>query len=123
MQAISTLGGEAEMILNESDNRNKVIGCWLGKNIGGTLGAPMEWRRQINNVSFYTQDLGGEPLPNDDLDIQLVWLVAMEERGVEIDAQTLAEYWCLYVSPHWVEYGTAKINLRRGIVPPLSGTL
>ena len=33
----------------------KVLGCWLGKNIGGTLGAPFEWRRQVNDVSFYTQ--------------------------------------------------------------------
>ena len=95
----------------------------MGKNIGGTLGAPFEWKRQVNNVSFYTQDPGGEPLPNDDLDIQLLWLVALEERGIEIDAHTLAEYWVLYVTPHWSEYGTAKTNMRSGFMPPLSGTL
>ena len=109
------------MIINESEYRSKVLGCWLGKNIGGTLGAPFEWRRQVNDVSFYTQDLGGEPLPNDDLDIQLLWLVALEEKGIQIDAKTLAEYWVLYVTPHWAEYGTAKINMRSGLVPPLSG--
>ena len=65
----------------------------------------------------------GEPLPNDDLDIQLLWLVALEEMGVDLDAHTLAEYWTLYVTPHWAEYGTAKINLRAGLMPPLSGTL
>ena len=111
------------MILNLQDYRNKVLGCWMGKNIGGTLGAPMEWRRQVNNVSFYTQNLAGEPLPNDDLDIQLLWLVALEERGIDIDAQTLSEYWCLYVTPHWSEYGTAKVNMRSGLMPPLSGTM
>jgi ADP-ribosylglycohydrolase len=111
------------MILNLPEYRDKVMGCWLGKNIGGTLGAPFEWRRQVNNVSFYTQDLRGEPLPNDDLDIQLLWLVALEELGVDLDARTLAEYWTLYVTPHWSEYGTAKINLRAGLVPPLSGSL
>jgi len=84
--------------------------------------APFEWRRQINDVSFYTQNLEGEPLPNDDLDIQLLWLVALEECGIEINAHTLAEYWCLYVTPHWAEYGTAKINMRSGLMPPLSGT-
>jgi ADP-ribosylglycohydrolase len=98
------------------------MGCWMGKNIGGTLGAPMEWRRQINNVTFYTQELGGEPLPNDDLDIQLAWLVALEERGIDLTAHDLAEYWLLYVTPHWCEYGTAKANLRAGLLPPLSGT-
>lgn len=111
------------MKLNLQEYRDKVLGCWMGKNIGGTLGAPFEWRRQINQVSFYTQDLQGEPLPNDDLDIQLLWLVALEEMGVDLDAHTLAEYWTLYVTPHWAEYGTAKINLRAGLMPPLSGTL
>lgn len=109
------------MILNETELRDKVLACWLGKNIGGTLGAPFEWKRQLNDVSFYTQDLGGEPLPNDDLDIQLLWLIALEERGVSFDAHTLAEYWCLYVTPHWAEYGTAKINMRAGLMPPLCG--
>jgi len=111
------------MILNRDEYRRKVLGCWMGKNIGGTLGAPFEWRRQVNEVSFYTQPLGGEPLPNDDLDIQLLWLVALEEMGVEIDARVLSEYWCLYVTPHWSEYGTAKANMRSGLLPPLSGTL
>jgi ADP-ribosylglycohydrolase len=109
------------MILNRDSYRKQVLGCWMGKNIGGTLGAPFEWRRQVNNVSFYTQDLKGEPLPNDDLDIQLLWLIALEERGPAIDAKTLGEYWLLYVGPHWAEYGIAKINMRSGLLPPLSG--
>jgi len=109
--------------LNREDYRKKVLGCWMGKNIGGTLGAPFEWRRQVNDVSFYTQDLGGEPLPNDDLDIQLLWLVALEEMGIGIDAHTLADYWCLYVTPHWSEYGTGKVNMRAGLLPALSGTV
>jgi len=93
----------------------------MGKNIGGTLGAPFEFRRQVNDVSFYTQDLAGEPEPNDGLDLQLLWLVALEERGIDIDAATLAEYWSLYITPHWSEYGIAKVNLRAGLAPPWSG--
>ncbi len=111
------------MNVNRAEYRSKVLGCWMGKNIGGTLGAPMEWRRQINDVSFYTQKLGGEPLPNDDLDIQLAWLIALEEQGPDLDANTLAEYWLLYVAPHWSEYGNAKGNLRAGLLPPLSGSI
>lgn len=109
------------MILNLQEYRKKVLGCWMGKNIGGTLGAPFEWKRQINNISFYTQELDGNPLPNDDLDLQLLWLIAMEENGIDIDAKLLGEYWLIYVTPHWVEYGTAKINMKAGLLPPLSG--
>ena len=99
----------------------KVLGCWIGKSIGGTLGAPFEWKRQFNDVSFYTQDLQGDPLPNDDLDIQLLWLIALEEQGIDIDGKVLGEYFLLYVTPHWGEYGMGKINMRAGLQPPLSG--
>lgn len=111
------------MNLNTLEFRDKVLACWLGKNIGGTLGAPMEWHRQVNNVTFYTQNLEGEPAPNDDLDVQLLWLIALEEKGIEITAHTLAEYWTLYLTPHWSEYGIAKINMRSGLIPPFSGTM
>ena len=110
------------MHLNIQDYRNKTLGCWLGKNVGGTLGAPFEWQRQVNNVTFYTQKLDGGAMPNDDLDIQLLWLIAMEEMGIDVTARRLAEYWCTFVTPHWSEYGNAKINMRQGLLPPLSGT-
>ncbi len=111
------------MQLNVEDYRDRVLGCWLGKNIGGTVGAPFEWMRQVNNITFYPQkDLNGTPMPNDDLDIQLLWLCALEEKGLAINSQRLAEYWVTYVTPHWAEYGTAKINMRQGLPPPLSGT-
>jgi len=103
------------------DYREKVLGCWMGKNIGGTLGAPFEWKRQVNDVKFYTQELGGNPLPNDDIDIQLLWLIALEEKGINLDARLLGEYWLTYVTPYWAEYGNAKINMKSGLVPPLSG--
>jgi len=110
-------------VINRNEYLSKVNGCWLGKNIGGTLGAPFEWHRQINNVTFYAQKLDGNPLPNDDLDIQLLWLIALEEQGINIQSRMLSEYWSIFVTPHWAEYGIAKANLRSGVVPPLSGYL
>ena len=110
------------MNLNRKEYLSKVAGCWMGKNIGGTVGAPFEWKRQVNDITFYTQKLDGEPEPNDDLDIQLLWLLAMEREGVKLDARTLGEYWLSYVVPHWAEYGNGKINMRSGLMPPLSGS-
>ena len=115
------------MKLNRTEYRNKVLGCWLGKNVGGVVGAPYEWVRQVNDISFYTHTEttipDGKPVANDDLDIQLLWLVALEEIGLNIKADRLAEYWLTYVTPHWAEYGIAKINMRQGLMPPISGTL
>ncbi len=101
--------------------RNKVKACWLGKNAGGTLGAPFECRRGVFDVSFYTQDLQGEPLPNDDLDLQIIWLNAVEKYGRFVSSSILGEYWHSYVVPNWGEYGAGKNNMRAGILPPLSG--
>ena len=108
-------------MLTTKEYRSKVLGCWMGKNIGGTLGAPFEWHRKVNNVSFYTQDLGGEPMPNDDLDIQLLWLIMLEEQGLNVNSALMADYWLQFVSPYWAEYGNAKVNMRAGIQPPYTG--
>ncbi|MGC8631862.1 MAG: ADP-ribosylglycohydrolase family protein [Thermoprotei archaeon] len=106
------------MDLNEY--RDKVRGCWTGKNIGGTLGMPFEGRRETFSVSFYQQP-PGHPAPNDDLDLQLVWLKALEERGFNINPMVLAEYWLDYVVVDWNEYGVARDNIKLGIPPPFSG--
>ena len=100
---------------------DKVHGCWLGKNIGGTLGAPFECRRGVFDIDFYTHDLTTGVLPNDDLDLQLIWLHAAEEYGKTVDAKILGEYWLSYIVPNWCEYGAAKNNMALGIAPPLSG--
>ncbi len=112
------------MRLQYQDYYDKVMGCWVGKNIGGTLGAPFECKRQYNGeVDFYTQDLSAGPPPNDDLDLQLIWLAAVERYGRNVNASILGEYWLSYVIPNWSEYGMGKANLRAGLQPPLSGKI
>lgn len=107
--------------LSKEAYRRKVHGCWLGKNIGGTLGAPFEGCRGVYDLDFYTTDLSKGSLPNDDLDLQLAWLCAAERYGVTVDAKILAEYWISTIMPNWAEYGVGKTNLRLGLEPPLSG--
>ncbi len=101
--------------------KDKVAGCWTGKNIGGVLGAPFEGQRKINEVDFYVQDLSKGPPPNDDLDLQIVWLAAVEKYGRQVNSAILGEYWLSFVIPNWVEYGTGKSNMRAGLMPPISG--
>ena len=70
---------------------DKVKGCYLGKNIGGTLGAPFECYRGVYDIDGFMQDVSS-PIPNDDVDLQLVWLAAVEQEGKNIDSHVLAEY-------------------------------
>lgn len=109
------------MKLNEKEYYNKVKGCWIGKNIGGTIGAPFEGTRDMPEIEGYTTPKG-QPLPNDDLDLQLVWLNALRDVGpLGVDANVLADYWMTHVTPHWGEYGICKGNLQAGLLPPLCG--
>ncbi len=78
--------------LNRQTYRDKVYGCWTGKAAGGTLGGPYELTTEMNSVSFYPPEINGANLPNDDLDLQLVWLAAAERYGaLSVNERILAE--------------------------------
>lgn len=103
--------------------RDKVYGCWLGKNCGGTLGAPLEkayGEPEPLDVWWYPELQEGG-IPNDDLEMQLIWLKALEEVGPGLRAADLAQYWLDHIGYNWDEYGLSKTNLRLGLRPPLSG--
>lgn len=107
--------------LGRRQYRDKVYACWLGKNIGGTLGAPYEGEKCVNDLSFY-DPVPNAPLPNDDLDLQLVCLKMLEDRGGDISVADFAEYWQAHLSAYpWDEYGMCARNLDRGLRPPMSG--
>lgn len=109
------------MKLNREIYKDKVYACWMGKNIGGTIGGPYESKRDVLDVKgFVTKPK--EPLPNDDLDLQLIWLHAVEKEGAQnITAEKLGEYWLSYIPVAFCEYGIARSNMAEGLTPPLSG--
>ena len=109
------------IVLGRKEYRDKVYACWLGKNIGGTLGAPYECKRYVNNITFF-DPVPKEPAPNDDLDLQIVWLKMLEDKGVPPRLPSFAEYWQKYCAAYpWNEYGLCMRNMERGLMPPVSG--
>jgi ADP-ribosylglycohydrolase len=107
--------------LDRSVFRDKVYACWLGKNIGGTLGAPYECRTYVNDLTFF-HPVPQKAAPNDDLDLQLVWLKMLEDVGSDPPLPVFADYWVKYLSAYpWNEYGFCRRNLERGLRPPISG--
>lgn len=109
------------MKINFEKYKDSVKACWIGKNIGGTMGGPYEGKREMLDIQgFSTPE--NTVLPNDDLDLQIVWLAAVERIGAKnIKASTLGEFWLSYISPYWNEYGRGKTNMKMGILPALSG--
>lgn len=101
--------------------QDKVYACWLGKNIGGTLGAPYECKRNTHALSFY-EPIPDKSAPNDDLDLQLVWLDMLEQRGLPPKLPHFAEFWKKHTYAYpWNEYGFCMRNMNRGLMPPVSG--
>ena len=116
------------MNLTDSDIRERMIGCWLGKAVGGTLGQPYEGRVQTKNAGplalTYYDPVPESMMPNDDLDLQVVHAVKLKQladRGeLRIDCRAMAEIWRhIGMSPG--EYGACKRNLALGLAPPTTG--
>jgi len=92
----------------------------MGKCVAGTIGAPYEGYKGRMNVEF-TPKLFERMLPNDDLDLQVLWLDVIEKVGPEFRSEDLAKAFyekCPY-SPG--EYATFKKNYELGLRPPLTG--
>ena len=108
--------------MNRRILRDKILGCFNGKNVGGTLGAPLEGKNGFFDIEYFLQpNIVNNPQPNDDLDLQISSLNAVRRFGRNVSAEILAEYYNIFVTPSWAEYGFAKSNLRRGIPTPISG--
>ena len=88
--------------LSFKEYRDKVKACFLGKNIGGTLGAPFECIRGVYDIDYYTHDLSLGVLPNDDLDLQLVWLKAMEFMVWSVRSKTSSDERMHSSSRYWL---------------------
>lgn len=111
------------IIFDRAVLRNKIMGCWLGKNAGGTLGEPLEekfGRDEMFNIDWYPE-LPEGGIPNDDLELQLIWLQALQEKGPGLTAFDLAQYWLDCIAYNFDEYGLSKVNLQKGLLPPVSG--
>ena len=106
--------------MNLNEYRDKVLGCWLGKCVTGTLGAPYEGIKQSLDIKFEPSMIE-EMLPNDDLDLQVLWLDALERKGVNVSSEDLAEVFYEKNIKWPGEYAYFRKNYERGIRPPYSG--
>ncbi|MFA6176020.1 MAG: DUF4372 domain-containing protein, partial [Phycisphaerae bacterium] len=103
------------------DMNSRIHGCWLGKFIGGTLGLPAEGKMERLNFSFYNPVPTTVP-PNDNLELQLVWLHLVENAGSTLTQGDFAKAWLDHIHYMWDEYGRTRWNLRRGVPVEAAGT-
>ena len=74
------------------DLRERISGCWAGKCLGGAIGMPFEgvpYRPNLTPESIRLR----QDVPNDDLEMQLIWLTGLRERGLDLDAAAFGDLW------------------------------
>ncbi|MHB1452590.1 MAG: ADP-ribosylglycohydrolase family protein [Saccharofermentanales bacterium] len=99
---------------------DKVMGCWIGKILGGSGGVAYEGVKQnIRNVDF--KQILDASIPNDDFDLQIMWLHALEEKGPYLTTAYMEDLWEKSCRYPWSEYGYFMKNHKRGIKAPYSG--
>lgn len=101
---------------------DKVHGCWYGKCLGGAAGAPVEGIKKIIDVNDFSEIFNPD-LPNDDLDLQLLWIDVLKSKGMVINSCDLADAWVEKCWYPFSEYGYFLKNYMRGIKPPYSGII
>lgn len=108
------------MKLEYSEYYRRLIGCFIGKSVGGTLGMPFEGEERLLDLTFY-DPVPTEMVANDDLDLQVMALEAVRRNGLPIHRKYLGDFYLKSLRGACDEYGIARRNLTHGIYPPLSG--
>ena len=108
--------------ISYDDFLDKVHGCWYGKCLGGAAGAPVEGIKKIIQVNDFSEIFNPD-LPNDDLDLQLLWIDVLKTNGMIINSCDLADAWVEKCWYPFSEYGYFLKNYMRGIKPPYSGII
>ncbi len=108
------------MTVDYKDFADRVKGCFLGKTVIGTLGAPYEGVKMPMNLKF-SPGMIDTMLPNDDLDLQVLWLEVVEKKGLNFTSKDLLDAFCENCDYSPGEYAVMRKNHEKGIYPPYSG--
>ena len=109
------------MRVDYRDYVDRVKGCFLGKTVIGTLGAPYEGVKMPMELEF-TPEMIDTMLPNDDLDLQVLWLEVVERKGLGFTSKDLLDSFCENCDYSPGEYSVMRKNHEKGIMPPYSGS-
>ncbi len=149
--AACVLAGAAsaeERTITRAELLDKVSGFWIGQLVGNYLGFPFEnvYVEEAIPVlvdKYYTPFNAGDLRINrddhrayvpymftafdgaysdDDTDIEFVTLHAVEEHGLDINYEQIAEAWKTHINRRiWVANRTARDLMDEGMIPPETG--
>lgn len=104
--------------------KDKIAGGWAGKMIGVTYGAPTEFKAQgktfDDSIRWKPEDVKNS-IWQDDLYVQLTFMMSMDEFGVDAPAKKYQEMFAKAGYQLWHANVQARKNYFDSIFPPQSG--
>jgi len=104
--------------------KDKIAGGWAGKMIGVTYGAPTEFQaagHTFDDPILWTPEKIKESKWQDDIYVQLTFLMTMDQYGMDTPAKKYQEMFAKAGYPLWHANVQARKNYFDSIFPPYSG--
>lgn len=116
----------SSIVMSEKELYDKVLGGWIGQMVGVAWAASTEfhYRGKIipeEEIPTWTPEMVNSAFGQDDLYVEIPFLDAMVENGVDCDGKYLAEKFRDSEFQLWHANLQARNNLKNGIEYPLSG--
>lgn len=104
---------------------DKCKGAWLGQMIGVTFGDKYEFRYNgipnLDPLDEWTPESLERAFAQDDLYVEMTFLEAIEKYGINISFEQAGKAFADSQYPLWHANKAGRENVRKGIMPPLSG--
>ncbi len=105
--------------------QDKIAGGWAGKMIGVAYGGPTEFRAKgrtyEDDIAWTPEQVHGS-LDQDDLYVQMSFMMTMDQYGMDAPASRFAESFAKAGYRLWHANVQARKNFQDGILPPAGGS-
>ncbi|MBL8593886.1 MAG: ADP-ribosylglycohydrolase family protein [Devosia sp.] len=109
-----------------ADFVDRTRAAWLGQLVGAAAGTALEGYTAENIAKVFgpIRDYVREPNTyNDDITFEIAFLEAFADKGHAVTGADIAERWTSLIPMGWSAEAVALASIRRGLLPPLTGSL
>jgi hypothetical protein len=104
---------------------DKCRGAWVGQMIGVCYGEPYQFQSNgrpiLGEMREWEPDVVKGALRQDDVYVELTFLQAMEDHGLDITSEQAGLAFAATPYPLWHANLYGRLNIQNGIMPPMSG--
>jgi hypothetical protein len=118
--------GSETIKLSEQQYRDKLAGGFVGQMAGVTFAAPYEFRADGERipesvVHQWQPEMIKGALIQDDIYVELTFLATIEKYGIDVSQEQIGKDFGASKYPLWHANKAGRDNIRKGVMPPLSG--